>query len=72
MPKHPESPYFGLPEKKSHKSKKTEYDSRRYLKELGQQLLLKDDEIDEYSLTKHEKEVLTMNHEISVAYNGKK
>jgi hypothetical protein len=71
MPKHPESPYFGFPEKKPDKSKKNDYDSRRYLKELGRQLLLKDDEIDEYTLTKHEKEVLTMNHEISIAYPKK-
>jgi hypothetical protein len=38
------------------------------LKELGRQLLLKDDEIDEYTLTNHEKEVLTMKHDISMAY----
>ena len=68
MPKPPESPYFGLPERNSRKSKKTEYDSRQYLKELGRQLLLKDEEIDEYTLTKHEKEVLTINHDISMAY----
>jgi len=68
MPKHPESPYFGLPEKKPSKSKKSEYDSRRYLKELGRLLLLKDDEIDEYTLTRHEKEVLTINHDISMNF----
>jgi hypothetical protein len=64
----PESPYFGIPEKKSQKSKKSVYDPRQYLKELGRQLLLKDDEIDEYTLTKQEKEVLTMNHDISMTY----
>ncbi|MGA2162207.1 MAG: hypothetical protein ABSG28_08450 [Methanoregula sp.] len=68
MSKPPESPYFGLPEKKPDKSKDSEFDSRQYLKERGRQLLLKDDEIEGYTLTKHEKEVLTMNHEISMAY----
>ena len=68
MAQSPESPYFGLPAKKSRKLKRSEYDSRRYLKELGKKLLLKDDEVDEQDLTKHEKEVLTANHDISMAY----
>jgi hypothetical protein len=68
MPQSPEFPYFGLPRKKPDKSKKSEYDSGLYLKDLGRQLLIKDDDIDEYTLTKHEKEMLTMNHEISMAF----
>ncbi|MFZ1128993.1 hypothetical protein [Methanoregula sp.] len=68
MSKPPESPFFGLPEKKPRKSKKSEYDPRLALKERGRKLLLKDDEIDEYTLTRHEKEVLTINHDVSMNF----
>jgi hypothetical protein len=68
MPRTPKSPCFGLPEKKAKKSKKYEHDSRGYLKEHGRKLLLKDDEIDEFDLTQHEKEILTINHDISMVY----
>lgn len=68
MMKPPEPPFFGVLKKIPCKSKKTSYDSRLSLKERGRLLLLKEDEIDERTLTKPEREVLTENHKVSTAY----
>jgi hypothetical protein len=38
---------------------------------IKRELLLQDDEIDETTLTKYQREVLTENHEISMNYNKK-
>jgi len=76
MPKHPKPPLCGDPGQCLRYSKRCFFDCAiSYRFKSGQtkrELLLQDDEIDEITLTRSQRDILTENHQKSMNYNYEK